>query len=181
MATYFGNSDETAGSNQACPLTAWNANALEATFECPGTGAQAIVTLECFTRSYSSGSGNALMGIYTTGGELIAAATSEKARISDDTWNWIVFNAEDLTWYNSHTTLTGGTKYFISATLDGTRHLLAMTTGKPSGDYKYVATDNTAAMPDPLPAGDSGSAWPGIRCSVEDAPATATNIVMNII
>ena len=140
-------------------------------YVCPGSGAQTVKELAVELDTGSAG--NLLLGIYTTGGDLVVEGTAEKD--SAIPAGWLTWTDAELTWHIG-TTLTGGTTYVLAIASEGTFYKGLQTTGLANGTWHYNFGDYSNGLPDPEPAGNDFTIEMNIRCGVEPAAGVVNRI-----
>lgn len=167
--TYFGYTDTSGLSWYAIDTQTIRNKTTNASFVCPGTGTQKLISLGLYVKGGDTAS-DIRLAIYDTSlnfiaqgsakitiGILVAAAWAEHTAFTNVAGNPIF------------PTLTGGTTYVVAVTMDDQGASKAYK-AVANGDVLYLATDYTdAGFPDPLAAGAADTTGIRIQAGVEPA------------
>ena len=143
-------------------LSVWNGTQV---FTCPGSGSVTLTGLHIYCRK-ASGSTDARIGLYTTGGALVIDA--EVFTVSGASYSW-----QGVTGLS--TTLTGGTNYviFCSFYLGSDVDCRGLSGSSGIGKYEQ-GPDYISALPTTLPTGNANTIVHAFRGTVTTGSSSIT-------
>ncbi len=168
--TYFGNCNSSTGVGNGVDSinTGSEMDWIAAGYVCPGSGNQTLKKMGVQARSAGT---YVLMGIYNSGGNLVAHSTAKKQTLLCDNASdnvWTEWDDTEITW-DIGSSLTGGSTYRLVVAFASNPGVWG-TGSQANGTSKYVAGDVTnTGMPSTLPAGSDYTQLLNIRAAVEPA------------